>query len=234
MDIKNVKVLLAEDDPNLGSLLKEYLEAKGYLATLCINGEEAYQKYRKENFDICVLDIMMPVKDGYTLAKEIRKADPRIPIIFLTAKSLKQDAIEGFNAGADDYITKPFSMEELLVRMKAILRRTLLTEKESADRDHFQIGKFQFTFNTQLLKMGDQQQKLTSKEAELLRMLCWNMNNVVDRSDALKMIWEDDSYFNARSMDVYITKLRKYLKEDPSVELVNVHGKGFKLMTPAD
>lgn len=230
MDNKKIKVLLAEDDPNLGLVLKTYLEAKGFGVHLTVNGEEAYQVFVKNSFDICLFDIMMPLKDGYTLAKEIRLKDKKIPILFTTAKSMQQDVLDGFDSGADDYITKPFSMEELLVRMKAIIRRThpeLLGEQV---QDNFVIGKYTFEYTRQLLAFGDTSQKLTSKEADLLKLLCERKNDVLDRSYALTKIWNDDSYFNARSMDVYITKLRKYLKQDPEIELMNVHGVGFKLV----
>jgi DNA-binding response OmpR family regulator len=172
---------------------------------------------------------MMPVKDGYTLAKEIRMTNADIPIIFLTAKSLKEDIIEGFKAGADDYICKPFSMEELLFRVEAILRRT---KKDSIGntQTEFKVGKYLFFPNTQLLKCGSTEHKLTTKESELLKLLSVNKNTILDRNFALKTIWVDDNYFNARSMDVYIARLRKYLKEDPSVQIINVHGKGFKLI----
>jgi len=224
------KVLLAEDDKNLGSVLKAYLEAKGYSTTLCIDGKEALETYKRNDFDFCILDIMMPVMDGFTLAKEIRKMDTQIPILFLTAKSMQEDKIYGFELGADDYLTKPFSMEELLLRIKAIRRRTTEAEKRKLDTNFFTFGKYNFDHNRQMLTIGKKQQKLTSKEADLLKLLCQNMNSVLDRSVALNKIWYDDSYFNARSMDVYITKLRKYLKEDPDVELINVHGVGFKLV----
>lgn len=229
MEEKKVKMLLAEDDHNLGTILKAYLEAKGYPTKLFVNGKEAYDAYIKEKFDFCILDVMMPVKDGFALAKEIRKADKNIPILFLTAKSMQEDRIEGLQLGADDYLTKPFSMEELLLRIKAILRRSaspLLSEKSV-----FQLGKYKFDYLHQTLFFGNNSQKLTSKEAELLKLLCDNMNNVLDRTIALNRIWNDDSYFNARSMDVYIAKLRKFLKEDPSIELLNVHGIGFKLLS---
>jgi DNA-binding response OmpR family regulator len=224
------KVLLAEDDKNLGSVLKAYLEAKGFSTTLCVDGKEALEAYKRGEFDFCILDIMMPVMDGFTLAKEIRKLDKRIPFLFLTAKSMQEDKIQGFELGADDYLTKPFSMEELLLRIKAIHRRTESSQKEKKENNIFKFGNYIFDHNRQMLNIGNKQQKLTSKEADLLRLLCQNMNNVLDRSVALNKIWYDDSYFNARSMDVYITKLRKYLKEDPDVELINVHGVGFKLV----
>jgi len=225
----SVRVLLAEDDRNLGNILKSYLEAKGYPTKLCINGEEAFTAYKKEDFDFCIIDVMMPVKDGFSLAKDIRKIDKTIPILFLTAKSLQEDKLKGFAAGADDYLTKPFSMEELLARMQAIIRRT--DQPKETEDQVYSIGGYTFDYKRQILKLNENEQKLTSKEAELLRLLCEKMNDVLDRAYALNKIWFDDSYFNARSMDVYIAKLRKYLKEDPKVELINVHGVGFKLIT---
>ena len=228
--MENTKVLLVEDDSNLGNLLKEYLEAKGYPTVLAVNGKQGYDVFSKDKFGICILDVMMPIKDGYTLAKEIRAIDANIPIVFLTAKSLKEDAIEGFSAGADDYITKPFSMEELLLRIKAILRRTEGKATKNSDQSSFTIGKYKFDYKHQILDLKGAQHKLTTKEAELLKLLCLHANDVLDRNFALKSIWHDDNYFNGRSMDVYIAKLRKYLKDDPNVELINVHGKGFKLL----
>ena len=230
MEQDKVKVLLAEDDKNLGTILKAYLEAKGYPTTLCVNGQEAFDVYNKEAFDFCIIDIMMPVKDGFALTKEIRKTNKNIPIIFLTAKSMQEDKLKGFELGADDYITKPFSMEELLVRMKAILRRINYDKDDFKKKGIFILGQFTFDYNRQILTLKNVEQKLTSKESELLKMLCENANEVLDRSEALNKIWYDDSYFNARSMDVYITKLRKYLKGDTNVELMNVHGVGFKLV----
>jgi DNA-binding response OmpR family regulator len=228
--MEKIKVLLAEDDFNLGNLLKEYLDAKGFATTLAVNGKQGYDLFAKDKFGICILDVMMPLKDGYTLAKEIRSIDSNIPIVFLTAKSMKEDAIEGFNSGADDYITKPFSMEELLLRIKAILRRADGSNNVSNDQEEFTIGKYTFNTLLQTLEYKGKQQKLTTKESQLLRLLCMQNGDVLDRGFALKSIWNDDNYFNGRSMDVYITKLRKYLKEDTAVELVNVHGKGFKLI----
>lgn len=228
--MEKTKILLVEDDPNLGSLLKEYLEAKGYSTILAVNGKQGYDVFSKDKFGICILDVMMPIKDGFTLAKEIRAIDNTIPIVFLTAKSMKEDAIEGFTVGGDDYITKPFSMEELLMRIKAILRRTDNKTAKNAELSEFKIGKYKFDYKHQTLDIKGAQQKLTTKEAELLRLLCMNANEVLDRNFALKSIWHDDNYFNGRSMDVYIAKLRKYLKDDASVELLNVHGKGFKLL----
>jgi two-component system OmpR family response regulator len=229
--MEKTKVLLVEDDSNLGNLLKEYLEAKGYATVLAVNGKQGYEVFSKDKFNICILDVMMPIKDGYTLAKEIRAIDATVPIVFLTAKSMKEDAIEGFNVGADDYINKPFSMEELLLRIKAIIRRTESKNIKNTDQTEFKIGNYKFDYNHQTLALNDVPQKLTTKEADLLKLLCVNANEVLDRNFALKSIWKDDNYFNGRSMDVYIAKLRKYLKDDPKVELINVHGKGFKLMT---
>lgn len=224
------KVLLAEDDKNLGTILQSYLIAKGYPTDLCIDGEQAFIKFKKEKYSICILDVMMPIKDGFTLATDIRKMDKIIPILFLTAKTLQEDKLKGFEVGADDYISKPFSMEELLVRMKAILRRVSGDGKTTNKTNVYELSKCRFDYNRQMLTIDGAQQKLTSKESELLRLLCENLNEVLDRSDALNKIWFDDSYFNARSMDVYITKLRKYLKADSGVELINVHGIGFKLV----
>lgn len=230
MEKSKLKVLLAEDDPNLGNLLKNYLEAKGFITVLCADGEKALNVFKTEVFNFCIIDVMMPLKDGYSLVKDIRKIDSKVPVLFLTAKNMQEDKLKGFQLGADDYITKPFSMEELLMRMNAILRRVSEIEKEIPADKIFKIGRYSFDFNRQLLSIDGNEQKLTSKESDLLALLCQNKNQVVDRSLALNRIWKDDSYFNARSMDVYITKLRKYLKDDPEIELLNVHGVGFKLI----
>lgn len=226
--MEKTKILLAEDDENLGSLLKEYLNVKGYDAELFTDGNKAYEGFISAYFDLCLLDIMMPEKDGFTLAKEIRQINSDIPILFLTAKSMKEDVLEGFSIGADDYITKPFSMEELLYRIEAILKRT--KQKTGQKKETYQIGQYLFDSQNQLLKKGSKKNKLTTKESELLKLLCNNQNKVLERNFTLRTIWSDDSYFNARSMDVYITKLRKYLKDDPSIQIINVHGKGFKLI----
>ena len=225
--MKKVKILLVEDDPNLGALLSEYLNAKGHDCTLKTNGQDGYEAFVKGQFDFLILDVMMPVKDGFTLAEEVRGVDKDVPILFLTAKSLKEDTLHGFSVGADDYMTKPFSMEELLARMNAILKR--LKGNAEEEEGIYKIGTYQFDYNQRQLIHGDDEQKLTTKENALLRMLCKNVNGVLERNHALKAVWGDDNYFNGRSMDVYIAKLRKYLKEDPNVEIVNVHGKGFKL-----
>ena len=223
-------ILLCEDDENLGMLLREYLQAKGYRAELCADGEAGYNAFIKGKFDICVLDVMMPIKDGFTLAQDIRAVNTEVPIIFLTAKALKEDILEGFKIGADDYITKPFSMEELVFRIEAVLRR--VCGKKSKENTMYRIGRFQFDTQKQILTIDGEQTKLTTKESELLGLLCAHANEILQRDFALKTIWIDDNYFNARSMDVYITKLRKHLKADPSIEIINIHGKGYKLIAP--
>ena len=229
MDDK-LKILLCEDDENLGMLLREFLVAKGYSADLCSDGEKGYKTFLKDKYDLCVLDIMMPKKDGFTLAMEIRNINADVPIIFLTAKDMKEDVQQGFKLGADDYITKPFSMEELVLRINAILRR--VRGKKEKEITMYKIGKFTFDTQKQTLVIDGVSKKLTTKESELLSLLCAHMNEILERNYALKHIWIDDNYFNARSMDVYITKLRKLLKDDPQIEIINIHGKGYKLIAP--
>lgn len=225
------QLLLVEDDPNLGQILKEYLELKGYEAVLCSDGDEGLSTYQKGTFDLCILDVMLPKKDGFSLAREIRIMNDSVPIIFLTAKNMKQDTIEGFKIGGDDYITKPFSMEELLLRINAVLKRTSPALNGEGQKK-FTFGAFEFNYDQHLLVCRDKSWRLTAKEADLLMLLCQNMNKLLDRKLALKLIWHDDTYFNARSMDVYITKLRKYLKEDEeNVKILTVHGHGFKLVS---
>ena len=223
------KILLLEDDPNLGFVLQEFLEHKQYKVIHCSNGEEGLKAFNKESFDLCIVDVMMPKMDGFSFTKHVRKNDVKTPIIFLTAKSLKEDKLEGFKIGGDDYITKPFSMEELEVRIEAVLRRTKGATLEET-KNHFTIGKYEFDYLSQQLKTGKTIQDLTTKEAELLKLFCLNLNHLVEREIALKLIWGNDSYFTGRSMDVFITKLRKYLKEDDTVEIANVHGTGYKLI----
>jgi DNA-binding response OmpR family regulator len=223
------KILLAEDDENLGLLLKEYLKAKSFAADLFEDGQKALDGFCNDDYDLCILDVMMPVMDGFTLAQEIRAINADMPIIFLTARSMKDDVLEGFKIGADDYITKPFNMDELLFRIEAVLRRVKKPDAPIIP-PVFTLGKYMFDSQKQVLQRDDFSYKLTTKEAELLKLLCDNANQVLERNYALKTIWEDDNYFNARSMDVYITKLRKYLKDEPAVEILNVHGKGFKLV----
>jgi two-component system OmpR family response regulator len=225
----NKKILLAEDDSNLGILLRNYLDAKNFETTLFANGKLALKAFSANKFDLCILDIMMPEMDGLTLAKAVRNIRPDIPIIFLTAKNQKEDIIEGFKAGSDDYITKPFSMEELVYRIEAIFRRTtgVSTAKEEGP---VQIGAYSFDHRRQLLLLSDQRINLTTKESELLDLLYRHKNQILERNYALKSIWIDDNYFNARSMDVYITRLRKYLKKDTSVKILNIHGRGYRLI----
>jgi two-component system, OmpR family, response regulator len=230
MHINNIRILLAEDDNNLGILLRNYLTAKNYDTVLFVNGIMALEAFPAGSFSLCILDIMMPEMDGLTLAREIRLTNPNIPIIFLTAKNQKEDIIDGFKSGADDYITKPFSMEELLYRIEAILRRSTNSALTKKDETYY-IGGYSFYPLTQKLIFDDQTIKLTTKESELLDLLCRHGNQILERNYALKTIWIDDNYFNARSMDVYITRLRKYLKKDPSVKILNIHGRGYKLIS---
>lgn len=227
---QQTKILLCEDDENLGMLLREYLQAKGLNVDLMPDGEAGLKAFAKDKYDLCVLDVMMPKKDGFTLAQDIRNLNADMPIIFLTAKTMKEDILEGFKLGADDYISKPFSMEELMFRMEAILRR--VKGKKAKEVSVYNIGRFAFDTQKQMLSIDGKDTKLTTKESELLTLLAANANNILERNYALKTIWIDDNYFNARSMDVYITKLRKHLKEDPTVGIINIHGKGYKLITP--
>ena len=223
------KILLVEDDPNLGSVLKEYLEIKGYDVTLAQDGKLGIETFEKGIFDFCILDVMLPVMDGFELGKKIREQDQKIPFLYLTAKTMKEDRIEGLKSGADDYLTKQFSMEELSLRMDAILRRINAAPKKEAQLE-YQIGKIHFDTTRQILTIGGNEQKLTTKESELLKMLCMNMNAILTREEALVKIWGDDNYFTARSMDVFITKLRKFLKADDTLQIMNIHGSGYKLV----
>lgn len=229
MNTPQINVLLVEDDPNLGTITQESLELQGFLVTLAEDGEKAHSLFLKKSFDLCLIDVMLPIKDGFTLAGEIRQINRNVPIIFLTAKSMKEDKIEGFKLGGDDYITKPFSMEELVLRIQAVLRRSHPGFK-SQDADEFKIASYTFDIKRQVLKRNKTEKKLTHKETELLRLLCMHQNAILEREVALKLIWGDDSFFNARSMDVYITKLRKYLQDDDRILINNIHGKGFKLI----
>ena len=225
----NRKVLLVEDDPSLGFVVKDNLELKGYEVSLAVNGEEGEKLFNQLNYDLCILCVMLPKQDGFSLAKKIREKNDQVPIPFVTAKSMLEDKVNGFGSGGDDYIVKPFSMEELIMRIEAILRRT---SQESAANQQpvFNLGRYIFDVRKQTLTEGDEVVKLTTKEADLLKLLCQNANKILERNYALKSIWIDDNYFNARSMDVYITKLRKHLKNEPGVEIINVHGKGYKLI----
>jgi len=225
------KILLAEDDPNLGDLLKDYLELKGkFDVTLCTDGDEAVSQFKKNDYDLCIFDVMMPKKDGFTVGREIRKINNTVPIIFATAKGMMEDKTEAFELGGDDYITKPFRVEELLLRINALLKRSVRDKEEEVVADKFEIGDYYFDYTSQQISYKGQTQKLSTKEAELLRLLCLKKNDVLTREEALLKIWHDDNYFTGRSMDVFLSKLRKYLREDSKVEIVNVHGKGYKLL----
>ncbi|MDG2504716.1 MAG: response regulator transcription factor [Crocinitomicaceae bacterium] len=225
-----IKILLAEDDDNLGQLLWTYLKNKGFDVVLAKNGKQAYHLFNdpKNNFEFMILDVMMPEMDGFTLAKEVRELDKNIPILFLTAKAMSDDKLKGFEIGADDYLTKPFSMEELLARMKAILNRTQTKEKNVGQK--IKVGAIAYEPELRILHLSEGPKKLTTKENLLLRLLVKNQNELLDRQAALRAVWGDDNYFNGRSMDVYIAKLRKLLKEDANIEIMNVHGIGFKLL----
>ncbi|MDR0370713.1 MAG: response regulator transcription factor [Prevotellaceae bacterium] len=230
MTDEKVKILLCEDDENLGMLLREYLQTKGFEVDLQLDGEAGYRTFTRNKYDLCVFDVMMPKKDGFALAADVKSLNVDVPIIFLTAKSMKEDILQGFKLGADDYLSKPFSMEELLYRIESILRR--VKGKKVKDVIVYQIGEFTFDAQKQTLVFEGETKKLTTKESELLNLLAASANNILERNYALKTIWVDDNYFNARSMDVYITKLRKLLKADPNVAIINIHGKGYKLITP--
>lgn len=230
---KEIKILLAEDDPHLGKILKIYLESRGYIVVLALDGEKASELFRtNEDIRLVLLDIMMPKKDGFQLAKELKEYNPNIPIIFTTAKTMQEDILEGFKLGADDYITKPFSMEELIARINAVIQRT--NHNISSPEKNIIIGKYIFDFQRQVLKFKEKEQKLTAREADVLKLLCNYSNQILDRRIALELIWGEDNYFHSRNMDVYISKIRKYLKNDNRIELRNIHGVGFKLIMPEE
>lgn len=229
---ETINILLVEDEPDLVLIIRNTLTSQGFNVRTATDGEEGLRKFYAEKPDVLVADVMMPKMDGFTLARELRSINSEVPIMFLTAKNLKDDILEGFKLGADDYLTKPFSMDELVYRMEAILRRVKARSRQMATR--YQLGRFTFDTQRQLLSIDDKSTKLTTKESELLTMLCTHMNDILERDLALKTIWIDDNYFNARSMDVYITKLRKHLKDDPNVEINNVHGKGYRLVVPTN
>lgn len=231
MKTNNRRILLVEDDPNFGSILKEYLMINGYEVTLAKNGIEGFEKFKKEDYDLCLLDVMMPYKDGFTLAKEIREKNETIPLIFLTAKTMKEDVLKGFKIGADDYLSKPFDSEVLLAKIKSILSRRVAPAAVESDEMDFAIGDFNLNAKLRLLTYKDAEPvKLSPKENQLLRLLALHVNDLMPREKALNKIWRDDNYFTSRSMDVYIAKLRKYLKEDSKVEILNIHGEGFRLV----
>lgn len=224
--MKVYKIFLVEDDINFGTVLRSYLEMNKYTVTWIDDGEKAIDAFQQQSYDICILDVMLPHTDGFTIAKEIRKINPHIPFIFLTAKSMKEDILEGFKIGADDYITKPFDSEVLLYKIKAILRRKSINQEEEKE---VKVGKYTYNISRRILKLGDNEQKLSPKEGALMHLFARNVNQVVNRDLALREIWGESSYFTTRSMDVYITKLRKYLKDDPALHIENVHGSGYIL-----
>ena len=226
----NKKILLVEDDSNFGRILKEYLSINKYNVDLASNGIEGYEKFTRSEYDLCILDVMMPYKDGFTLAKEIREKNDQIPIIFLTAKTLKEDVLKGYKIGADDYLTKPFDSEILLAKIKSLFSRKNLIKSDSSSVYEFSFGKFNFNSKLRMLNHGsDEPIKLSPKENELLKMLVLNLNDLLPRDIALNKIWRDDNYFTSRSMDVYIAKLRKYLETDNKIKIINIHGEGFRL-----
>jgi two-component system, OmpR family, response regulator len=224
----SIHILVAEDDENLGTLLNTFLKNKGFSTVLARDGKEAFDRFNSEKFDFCILDVMMPKMDGFALAKEIRELDKRIPILFLTAKAMKDDKLQGFEAGADDYLTKPFAMEELLARITAIMRR--VEQKTGQDSEFYMLGAIKYEPSLRILHLSEGEKKLTTKENQLLELLVKNENDILDRQATLRAVWGDDNYFNGRSMDVYIAKLRKLLREEERIEIMNVHGKGFKFL----
>ncbi len=239
MAVTNNKILLVEDDQNFGDVLRSYLEMHEYDVTLATDGVEGLEKFRKGEFDLCIFDVMMPRKDGFTLAREIREKNTDVPIIFLTAKTMKEDVLQGFKIGADDYISKPFNSEELLYRIQAIMKRRQSKADPREEIKEFEIGRFHFNYPLRILTFspgGEQEskEKLSPKEAQLLRMFCMYVNDILPRSEALTKIWGEDNYFTARSMDVFVTKLRKYLKPDTNIEIVNIHGNGFQLLVKTE
>ena len=223
------RILLLEDDSSLGMVLSEHLQMNGFEVTLCTDGKLGLDAFHKTEFDLCLVDIMMPRLDGFEFAEAVRRANSDVPLIFLTAKSMREDKIKGFRIGCDDYVTKPFSIEELMLRIEAVMRR-VNSGKEDQAETMFNIGKYEFDSVRQILKLSEDERKLTSKESDLLKLLCQNVNKTVMRDLALKRIWNDDSYFTGRSMDVFVSRLRKYLKDDPTVEILGIHGKGFRLV----
>ncbi len=231
-DAKNI--LLVEDDPNFGIVLRDYLNLNGFQVTLAKNGMEGFDKYKKGDYDLCILDVMMPYKDGYTLAKEIREDNTSVPIIFLTAKSMKEDVLQGYKVGADDFLNKPFDSEVLLAKIKTLLKRKSSQTTVSQKQTDFQIGDFHLNAKLRFLTYRKEDPiKLSPKENDLLKLLALHLNDLMPRELALTQIWRDDNYFTSRSMDVYIAKLRKYLKQDPKVEILNIHGEGFRLVVHA-
>lgn len=227
---QKIEILLLEDDANFGLILKEHLQMQGFGVTLCVNGADGWGKFQDNSYNLCLVDVMMPKMDGFTFAEKVRQSDQNIPLIFLTAKSLTEDKIKGFGIGCDDYMTKPFSIEELLLRIQAILKRVNASDEDDNKQAVFNIGKFTFDYNRSVLTINDSERKLTPKEADLLRLLCINLNKTLNRNEALRKIWGNENYFSGRSMDVFVSKLRKYLKDDPQIEILGIHGQGIRLI----
>jgi len=225
-----MNILIVEDDPNFGSVLKNYLELNDFEVHLSTDGNEGIRAFNAKPYDLCILYVMMPKKDGFMVAKEIRIVDEDVPIIFLTAKAMKEDVLKGFTVGADDYITKPFDSEILLHKIKAILKRSNEEITDAKKQTEFNVGNYHFNYKLRILSINGKQQKLSPKEADLLRLFILSLNDVLPREKALKIIWGDDNYFTTRSMDVYITKLRKFLKEDPNIDIINIHGNGYRMV----
>jgi two-component system, OmpR family, response regulator len=235
METENKKILLVEDDPNFGTVLKDYLAMNDYNVTHAKNGMEGFEKFKKGDYDLCILDVMMPYKDGFTLAKEIREKNAEVPIIFLTAKAMKEDVMKGYKVGADDYLNKPFDSEVLLMKIKAIIQRKATDSVADSKQFDFVVGNFHLNSKLRFLTYKKESPiKLSPKENELLRMLALHKNDLMPRELALTKIWRDDNYFTSRSMDVYIAKLRKYLSKDDEVEIINIHGEGFRLVVKSE
>ncbi len=231
METENKKILLVEDDPNFGTVLKDYLVMNDYDVVHAKNGMEGFEKFKKDDYDMCILDVMMPYKDGFTLAKEIRDKNEEVPIIFLTAKAMKEDVLKGYKVGADDYLNKPFDSEVLLMKIQAIMQRKSTESVADSKQFEFKVGGFHLNSKLRFLTYNEEDPiKLSPKENELLRLLALHLNDLMPRELALTKIWRDDNYFTSRSMDVYIAKLRKYLKKDENVEILNIHGEGFRLV----
>jgi DNA-binding response OmpR family regulator len=228
--VRKSKILLVEDDTNFGSILKSYLELADYEVLLKMDGKQGLSAFKTYIFDLCILDIMMPEMDGFSLAREIRKLNRKIPLIFLTAKTLKEDVLEGFRIGADDYLTKPFDSEVLLYKIAAILKRNAMSGESADQRQMYEVGNFHFDSRLRTLKLGNSIQPLSPKESALLKMLCNAKDGILTRHDALQQIWGKEDYFTTRSMDVFMARLRKYLKPDPAIEIINIHGNGFRLV----
>jgi len=228
MNYQGEKILLVEDDQTLNFIIKDNLEQNGYVVTSAEDGESAIKLFKEEKFSLCLLDVMLPKKDGFTVAKEIREIDDHVPIIFLTARSMTEDRITGLSIGGDDYITKPFSMEELLLKIRVFLKRSLIASDTGNDQNYYKVGIFNFYFDSLILDCNGERKTLTYKEAELLRYFCDNPNKVLSRSDILIQVWGSDDYYLGRSLDVFISRLRKYLSSDENIKILNLHGIGFR------